>query len=333
MADVVQHYNERPSQNRTERHNSPVLAVRLINNWVKAVLLADHATPPGRALDLCAGRGGDLQKWARAGATHVTMVDVAEVEIERARDRYASTAPAQRVADTAFIVGDVFAADSPEFGSFDYDTVACHFALHYACDAIETIQRFFDRAARALRTGGTLLLTFCDETRVRHLAASNNRLCRIVFADADPQHIEWGHTFGVGYRFTLQDAITDCPEYIVPLDAVLACAQHAGFDVVRCETFDRICHTAFATHAALYRSMVGLQSIDPEQWAVIGMYRACVLRRTRPPPVPPLGVAHTPPVVVTPTDSVTDRSVAVYEVYHEWPGREDGPYLLGGGQA
>lgn len=330
-AIVRQHYNDRMPQTRADRQWSPVLGVRLVNNWVKAVLLADHATPAGRVLDLCGGRGGDLQKWAHAGATHVTLVDVAAAEIERARDRYASSA--QRVASAHFIVGDVFAPSSPEFGTlFEYDTVACHFALHYACDAASTVQRFFDRCARALRTGGTLLCTFCDETRVRQMAAARNSVCRVQFEAADAQLVEWGRTFGIGYRFSLGDAISDCPEWIVPLDAVVACAQRAGFDVVRCETFDHLCHTAFATHATLYASMVGSTVLDADQWAVIAMYRACVFRRRREPPALPSEA--TPPIPPpVPIVSSHDRSVRVYDVFHEWPGRESGRHLLGGTNA
>jgi len=74
--------NARPEVGVTQRRESPILGLKNFNNWVKSVLIHKFAHEPlqysntvpppprgalqGRVLDIGCGKGGDLQKWARA---------------------------------------------------------------------------------------------------------------------------------------------------------------------------------------------------------------------------------------------------------------------------
>lgn len=108
-------------------------------------LLTEHAAslPPGAALDVGCGEGADAIWLAKQG-WNVTAVDISRVALDRAR-----------AVDTAGAVtwreADVLAWEPP---ADSFDLVAVHF-LHVPPDART---RLFERLARAVRVGGTLLV-------------------------------------------------------------------------------------------------------------------------------------------------------------------------------
>ena len=74
--------NARPEVGVKQRQDSPIFGLKNFNNWVKSVLIHKFAHEPlqysntvppssrralqGRVLDIGCGKGGDLQKWAKA---------------------------------------------------------------------------------------------------------------------------------------------------------------------------------------------------------------------------------------------------------------------------
>lgn len=90
-AVVSEHYNERRDEGQRGRTESPIIGMRNFNNWVKSVLIAAHTRPGYHVLDLCSGKGGDLNKWSKALCTKYVACDTAGVSIQqvmfvRARD-------------------------------------------------------------------------------------------------------------------------------------------------------------------------------------------------------------------------------------------------------
>ncbi|WP_438295751.1 class I SAM-dependent methyltransferase [Streptomyces sp. HUAS TT7] len=111
--------------------------------------LAETATglPPGDALDLGCGNGGDALWLARQG-WHVTAVDISAVAVERLAGLARSGGPGDRVVAVQHDLHDSF----PE-GEFD---LICAHYLHTPFDLDRpTVLR---RAAHALRAGGHLLV-------------------------------------------------------------------------------------------------------------------------------------------------------------------------------
>ena len=45
----------------------------------------------GKFLNLCLGKGGDLNKWKQRRVEHVTFADVARESVEQSRERYEGT--------------------------------------------------------------------------------------------------------------------------------------------------------------------------------------------------------------------------------------------------
>lgn len=108
-AEVAAHYNKRQNISRDDRNNSPIIGLKSFNNWIKSVLIAKYSRcdstglangdgdarpvgrrsgPPIRVLDLGCGKGGDLGKWQKAGLRSLVGVDIAQVSVQQARDRW-----------------------------------------------------------------------------------------------------------------------------------------------------------------------------------------------------------------------------------------------------
>lgn len=99
-SQVAEHYNKRLNFSREERNYSPIIGLKSFNNWIKSVLIAKYARDyhasmddrqdnamdggrrgnrrppqkPFRVLDMGCGKGGDLQKWQKAGITDYVAV-------------------------------------------------------------------------------------------------------------------------------------------------------------------------------------------------------------------------------------------------------------------
>lgn len=91
---VADHYNNRREVGREAREFSPIIPLKRFNNWVKSALIALHAQSRqergkgGRILELGCGKGGDLRKWDRQRPAVMVMVDLADVSVDQARQRY-----------------------------------------------------------------------------------------------------------------------------------------------------------------------------------------------------------------------------------------------------
>ncbi|MGV0791103.1 class I SAM-dependent methyltransferase [Mycolicibacterium sp. XJ1819] len=103
--------------------------------------------PPGRALDLGCGEGGDVL-WLAERGWHVVGVDISDTALQRA----AADARERGVGDRV----EFHQADLPEqFPDGTFDLVSAHY-LHSTLPLDRT--RIFRRAAEAIRPGGLLLI-------------------------------------------------------------------------------------------------------------------------------------------------------------------------------
>ena len=103
--------------------------------------------PPGRAIDLGCGEGGDVL-WLAEQGWHAHGLDISTVAIERARDE----AAARGLEGATFTATDL-SAWQPEPDSVELVT-ASFFQSHVALDRIEILRR----AAGAIRSGGHLVV-------------------------------------------------------------------------------------------------------------------------------------------------------------------------------
>lgn len=138
--------------------------------------------PPGRALDLGCGEGGDAI-WLAGQGWHVTAVDISGVALERA----ARQADAAGVSDRVDWQRHDLSLSFPE-GS--YDLVSAHF-LHSLVDIPR--ERILRTAADAVAPGGTLLIVGHTEIpqHKEHHADMHLPTAEEVLADLDLRDGQW----------------------------------------------------------------------------------------------------------------------------------------------
>jgi len=121
---------------------------RIWSGRPNAALVRETAgLPPGRALDLGCGEGGDAV-WLAEQGWQVTAADISAVALERAAAHAASAGVADRIDWQRHVLGETFPA-----GTFDLVTALY---LHGVGDRPR--ERILRPAADAVAPGGTLLV-------------------------------------------------------------------------------------------------------------------------------------------------------------------------------
>ncbi|KAG9121929.1 mRNA cap guanine-N7 methyltransferase, partial [Ceratobasidium sp. 392] len=239
--------NTSPDNQRKEvgihaRRESAIIGLRNFNNWIKSVLIAKFGRRPlhesgtrstggrgrimsGKVLDLGCGKGGDLRKWAKANIKEYVGLDIADVSISQARDRYMELPPSQRF-DAEFHAFDCFTSSistivSPQRLRTPFDVVSMQFCMHYAFESLPKVRTMLQNVSDYLRSGGIFLGTIPNSdlllSKLNQLGPDElsfgNPVYRIRF-DSKREQPLYGHR----YWFYLRDAVEDVPEYVVRWD-------------------------------------------------------------------------------------------------------------------
>lgn len=300
---VVEHYNLRPEVGVKQRLRSPIIGLKNFNNWVKSVLITRFAHPVlatsttksidgpsggrGKVLDMGCGKGGDLVKWEKARIRELIGVDIADVSIEQARDRWKGMRPPRFAASFAALdcyTESLSKAFPPEKLAQPFDVVSMQFCMHYAFETAEKARCMLQNISQWLRKGGAFLGTIPNADylleRLDSLPSSatdlsfGNSVYKIRFEDRRSRRL-----FGHRYYFWLQDAVDDVPEYIVCWDKFVELAAEYALYPIYKEEF----HQIFAEHrdeeefkSLMLRMKVvdanGESAMDEEQWEAANIY-------------------------------------------------------------
>ncbi|SPO27543.1 related to RNA (guanine-N7-) methyltransferase [Ustilago trichophora] len=295
--EVADHYNKRREVGIHGREESPIIALRKFNNWIKSVLVGtfargrdpnmDGRVRPrgGRVLDLGCGKGGDLKKWDKVRPSGLVGADIAAVSIEQAIARHRD--------NNSGFPGDFFAFDCfsttltevipRELLEPMFDNVTLQFCMHYAWESVEKARVMLDNVSRYLRKGGVFIGTIPDSRELRdRMAASShpedrsfgNRYYKVIF-----DQIETWPAFGNRYTFFLEDAVENVPEYVVEFDVFEELAQEVGLRCIYRKNFAEIYHDGSRENEygrLLERMKVvdkyGSLNLDEEMWQAATLY-------------------------------------------------------------
>jgi len=158
-------------------------AVRKFNNCVKAALLGNHVANPGAAwvVDLGAGRGNDIFKYAGRGVRNVLLIDSNKNNLCEAIDRKyayaASSVPGKlsiytQQADLSGPWKDTIEqlrGSGIPLSKPRTELIVCHFAVHYFAANADAITNLAELISNLLPKGGKFVMT-CINGKELHRA-------------------------------------------------------------------------------------------------------------------------------------------------------------------
>ena len=113
VENAAQSFYNKSDKARSERKLSPAFHLRLLNNWIKHVLIKSYCQSGSRVLDLACGKGGDLEKWKESLISQYVGVDIADGSIKDAIVRYKEMKNVEFPA--RFAIGNLGKCDLSEF--------------------------------------------------------------------------------------------------------------------------------------------------------------------------------------------------------------------------
>ncbi|KAL2914395.1 mRNA cap guanine-N7 methyltransferase [Polyrhizophydium stewartii] len=286
MADnsalVANHYNARPERGIDVRQESVILSLKNFNNWVKAVLIGRYARPGARAFDMCCGKGGDLQKWKRQDVSRLVGIDIAAVSVDQARARYEQSC--RRFFPAAFHAADCFSPVIQDIiAGEEFDIVSIQFSLHYSFETEAKARAAIRNVASNLRSGGFFVGTIPNADwiykRLVHTDGLEfgNSIYAIKFDTKTPS------LFGHRYRFTLADAIDDCPEYLINFSTLSSIAAEHGLRPVLWKTFHQFYRDECIEHFDMLQRMRVFNAqgtVSGDEWEAAGIYSVFAFEKT-----------------------------------------------------
>lgn len=162
-------------------------SMRTLHNKIKQWCLGQPKHRACYLLDIACGRGGDIQKWHACGIRNVVGLDVNPEYVQEAKRRLAqltSTQPHYETNDYKFYA----VAETEDIPAFlvqkaiqhRFDTVTCHFAIHYFFESETKIRNLLSQVSKVLHTGGFFMCTAMNGNRVKSLGSDFKNTAMIV---------------------------------------------------------------------------------------------------------------------------------------------------------
>uniref|UniRef100_A0AAG5CNH7 mRNA cap guanine-N(7) methyltransferase n=1 Tax=Anopheles atroparvus TaxID=41427 RepID=A0AAG5CNH7_ANOAO len=281
-AIVASHYNQIEDRGLVARKQSNIIFMRNFNNWIKSVVIEKYTTlvkqrtplgSPFRVLDMCCGKGGDLNKWANANVTHLICTDIAQVSLEQCESRFNGMYPGDRDIPRRPKV-EFFVADATlqqlrtkyRDPSTKLHLVSCQFAFHYSFESFKQADCMLKNAAECLEEGFYFIGTMPDANEImkrQRMAMSDsfgNDIYNIKFlCDTDNPPL-----FGAKYNFQL-DEVVDCPEFLVHFPTFEKLALKHGLRLVERKRFEDVFDELNTFKQGLLERMQALETYPPYQ--------------------------------------------------------------------
>lgn len=256
--NVQQHYDGVGVTTRADRARGPLIELKRFHNAIKRDLLTRYTHPGCTLLDMCCGRGGDLQKWNDCRVGRVLAIDISANELAEARRRYRGMSkPGVFSTICVFDRADV---SLPTHKLGTHHVVAAMFCVHYFFASAETLRTFLRTVSESLNPGGFFVGCLPDGAAIRDHAKNGPDS---VWLQLTPLPSFYrADVYGREYVFALKDTVTagsataGSREYAVDFEEFVRVAGTFGLRCIESTVFDP--PVAFPGHevSRLFRTFV-----------------------------------------------------------------------------
>jgi mRNA (guanine-N7-)-methyltransferase len=254
---IVQHYNSQKfNRNQHERDEIRVSLLLKFNNCIKCLSchyissVLSSQQPIRCVLDLCSGKGGDLNKFLYLeNVEYYYAVDISPRSIEEAKKRWTSLREKMLSKPSSssskkfnfhpfFLVADVHLELLPNPCQM-YDLVSLQFALHYAFESEQRLNGLLRNITHCLVRRGYVVMSFLNEKMGKVFAQrGGSAVCSIK----PIENRSWdthttGNIYNRPYTFYLENCIQNCIEYFVDSDLLIRKCQNVGLEMVYYASF------------------------------------------------------------------------------------------------
>lgn len=252
--DIVRsHYNARTHISRgVNRNKSPIIKLRKFNNIIKYMLINKFVKAGDKVLDLGCGKGGDLHKWHKSKVSQYVGIDISNESVLELIRRFQTMRSASF--ESVFATGDAFNTPVTELLSqfpqveFPMDMVTMQFVMHYAFSSESSIRNLLKNISQSLKVGGTFIGTIPSSDviaeKIKQLPPGEkkfgNSIYSVTFDEPPPLDGEFENILGNMYRYYLEDAVDDVPEFVVPFEAFRALAEEYDLSLVYKKKFSEL---------------------------------------------------------------------------------------------
>jgi mRNA (guanine-N7-)-methyltransferase len=303
---VQKFYDQLAKPGADNRKESPIIYLRGFNNWVKSILIRTFLTEYATVLDLCCGKGGDLNKWKEGCIRYLVGADISESSIEHCIGRYNSKKLIDRKTNLPYFKAEFISADCCQVRLRDeysmsglaFHMTSCQFSLHYAFESYEKASMMLQNACENLRPDGHFIGTTIDSNELIHRLQVNgtrdengcwcigNDVYKVTLSGEFDPHSSLP-LFGCKYHFQLS-GVVNVPEYLVYFPLLKEMLKKYNMEEVRHQNF----YEFFSEHRCLpddaqllYRmeafdKTTGTMSLA--EWEAIGLYTIFVFKKENP---------------------------------------------------
>jgi mRNA (guanine-N7-)-methyltransferase len=211
------------------------LPSRKFHNTIKRDLITWAASLSSQSvLDLACGRGGDLNKYVSSGFRDIYMIDNDAKGLLEAKERYRSIKqPHKRSSKVVFLK---YNFTSKLNLPIHFDTIQCHFAIHYAFDTLDHVKMLLENVSNHLKPNGTFVVTCMDDSVLLSLTETTeirNESQLIFKVHQEYKKDESNKQIGCKIQVT-NCMIDDKPktEYLVPKAVLVSEANSVGLELI-----------------------------------------------------------------------------------------------------